>query len=37
MEPHYMGRVGLELAQILWPQPPQCWDYKHVTPRPAVI
>jgi hypothetical protein len=30
---HYVAQAGLEL--ILLPQPPECWDYKHVPPSTA--
>jgi hypothetical protein len=33
-ETHYVAQVGLKLL-ILLPQPPECWDHRHVQQCPA--
>ena len=35
LELTFVAQAGLELIRILLPQPPKCWDYRHVPPHPA--
>jgi hypothetical protein len=32
---YYVEQVGLELTMLL-PLPPRCWDYRSVSPSPAL-
>jgi hypothetical protein len=32
----YVSEAGLKLV-IFLPPPPECWDYKHVSPDPVVL
>lgn len=34
---HFRVQVGLELEEILLPQPPQCWDRMSLIPHPAHV
>jgi hypothetical protein len=33
---HFVTQAGLQLM-IFLPQPPECWDYRHVSLYPAVF
>ena len=33
----FVAQAGLELALILLPQPPKCWDYRRAPPGPALF
>jgi hypothetical protein len=33
---HYAAQAGLELM-IFWPQPPKCWNYRHMPLYPALF
>ena len=36
LELTFVAQAGLELTPILLPQPPKCWDYRRVSPCPAI-
>lgn len=37
LRPHWLAQVGLELAAILLPQPPVCWNYSYEPPYLALL